>query len=284
MRFSVLFVLVASLSFTALATDPLLREGDRLALLGGTFIERMQSTGALEAELQCRRPEWLLSVRNLGWSGDDVHGLARKRFNGPDDGFARMLADVETADPTVVLVAYGFSEASDGESAVARFEAGLEKLVGELGKADRRVILMTPVAMPGYRVPRYREWVERCRRMIESVAERDRLPVIKLDWEPSADEVTFNGLLPSEPGYERFASLVAERLVGGQPCDTPVEKLRDRIADKNELFFHHYRPQNETYLFLFRKHEQGNNAVEVDQFRPLIRRADAAIWELAAGK
>jgi len=39
---------------------------------------------------------------------------------------------------------------------------------------------------------------------------------------------------------------------------------------KNELFFHRWRPQNETYLFGFRKHEQGNNAKEVFQFDPLV--------------
>jgi hypothetical protein len=36
------------------------------------------------------------------------------------------------------------------------------------------------------------------------------------------------------------------------------------------MFFHRHRPQNETYLFLFRKHEQGNNAVEIPQFDPIV--------------
>ena len=56
------------------------------------------------------------------------------------------------------------------------------------------------------------------------------------------------------------------------------------IVDRNQLFFYRYRPQNETYLFLFRKHEQGHNAVEIPQFDPLIKKADQAIWELAGGK
>lgn len=49
------------------------------------------------------------------------------------------------------------------------------------------------------------------------------------------------------------------------------------IEDKNTLFFHRYRPQNETYLFLFRKHEQGNNAVEIPQFDPLIAELEKKI-------
>lgn len=69
-----------------------------------------------------------------------------------------------------------------------------------------------------------------------------------------------------------------------------TEKLRRLLHRKNDLFFHHYRPQNETYLFLFRKHEQGNNAVEIDQFPPLIApieteasglsRASEVVWVL----
>ncbi len=110
------------------ADEPLLKAGDRVAVLGGTFVERMQLSGAVEAQLQCRRPEWRLSFRNLGWSGDDVHGIARKVFDSPEDGFQRLLRDVDTADASVVLVAYGFSEASDGVEAVERFEPGLRRL------------------------------------------------------------------------------------------------------------------------------------------------------------
>ena len=60
----------------------------------------------------------------------------------------------------------------------------------------------------------------------------------------------------------------------------PGEQLRRAIIEKNELFFHRHRPQNETYLFLFRKHEQGNNAVEIPQFDPLIEKTEAQIEQL----
>ncbi|WP_254513546.1 GDSL-type esterase/lipase family protein [Anatilimnocola floriformis] len=57
-------------------------------------------------------------------------------------------------------------------------------------------------------------------------------------------------------------------------------KLRQLIAEKNALFFNRHRPQNETYLFLFRKHEQGNNAVEIPQFDPLITEQEKEIATL----
>jgi lysophospholipase L1-like esterase len=59
-----------------------------------------------------------------------------------------------------------------------------------------------------------------------------------------------------------------------------AEKLRKAIVAKNLLYFHRWRPQNETYLFGFRKYEQGQNAKEVVQFDPLIAKAEAEIARL----
>ena len=59
-----------------------------------------------------------------------------------------------------------------------------------------------------------------------------------------------------------------------------AEKLRQAIIAKNQLFFYRWRPQNETYLFGFRKHEQGNNAKEIPMFDPLIEQDEAEIAKL----
>jgi lysophospholipase L1-like esterase len=58
------------------------------------------------------------------------------------------------------------------------------------------------------------------------------------------------------------------------------EKLRQTIVEKNRLYFNRWRPANETYLFGFRKHEQGNNAVEIPKFDPLIAKLEADIARL----
>ncbi|MBM4003502.1 MAG: SGNH/GDSL hydrolase family protein [Planctomycetes bacterium] len=74
----------------------------------------------------------------------------------------------------------------------------------------------------------------------------------------------------------------AERgiVVENQTAALRYEQLRAEILEKNALFFHRYRPQNETYLFLFRRHEQGNNAVEIPQFDPLIAEREQRIAAL----
>ena len=60
-----------------------------------------------------------------------------------------------------------------------------------------------------------------------------------------------------------------ERIDAGPDFDQ-VEALRKAIIAKNRLYFYRWRPQNETYLFGFRKHEQGNNAREIPEFDPLV--------------
>ena len=57
-------------------------------------------------------------------------------------------------------------------------------------------------------------------------------------------------------------------------------KLLEAILRKNRLYFYRWRPQNVTYLFLFRKHEQGQNAKEVPQFDPLIAETEESIQKL----
>ena len=70
-------------------------------------------------------------------------------------------------------------------------------------------------------------------------------------------------------------------VVDSGPASDRAADLASEIVDKNELFFYRWRPQNNTYLFLFRKHEQGQNAREIPMFDPLIEEAESSIAQLA---
>ncbi len=65
------------------------------------------------------------------------------------------------------------------------------------------------------------------------------------------------------------------------PQFSQAEELRQAIVKKNTLYFDRWRPQNETYLFGFRKHEQGQNAKEIPMFDPLIANEEAVIAKLS---
>jgi hypothetical protein len=108
---------------------------------------------------------------------------------------------------------------------------------------------------------------------------------------PSAIEVTLDMLpLPppptegAPPNY-RFQKPFIE-VEGAKLRLDPAEaeKLRQTIVAKNRLYFHRWRPQNETYLFGFRKYEQGQNAREIPQFDPLIAEKEKEIAKLRVPK
>lgn len=152
---------------------------------------------------------------------------------------------------------------------------------------QRRAILMPPFALPGIVTPGYVAHIRLASEMIDQVAMNLDLPVVKV----SCEDFTDDGLLPNEAGYRSISRQLADSLVGPEStrsenapsADSPQDPaLVDLILKKEEPFFHRHRPQNETYLLLFRKHEQGNNAVELAQFDPSVDAADQKIWKKAA--
>ena len=64
------------------------------------------------------------------------------------------------------------------------------------------------------------------------------------------------------------------------PATDQEEQLRRVIVAKNFDFFNFWRPDNDTYIFGYRKHEQGRNAVEIPRFEPLVAAKEAEIARL----
>jgi lysophospholipase L1-like esterase len=90
-------------------------------------------------------------------------------------------------------------------------------------------------------------------------------PVISIDSGSKQDAVGFVAA-----GLAAGSVFVAQRA-------NDFEELRQLVTRKNELYFHRWRPQNITYLFGFRKHEQGNNASDIAKFDPLIETLEREI-------
>ena len=68
-------------------------------------------------------------------------------------------------------------------------------------------------------------------------------------------------------------------LVGG-PLADQAERLRQAAVLKNMQFFNQWRPANETYIFGFRRNEQGQNAREIPMFEQPIAEREAAMAKL----
>jgi hypothetical protein len=364
------------------------KDGDRLVLLGSTFIERMQSNGYFELELQCAHPDKKIAVRNLGWSGDNVWGDSRAVFGQRADGFKRLVNDVNLCKPSVILVCYGENEAYAGEAGLIEFRSGFETLLEALEATGARLVIATPrkhenVGPPFPDPTEYNQSLRKYCDVMKAIAKerehtfvdwydietlsiytadsmRDNansystaharmaktLGCVRNQWKLDfnfADQ-TYNAesvqILSLNASADSFQLTTLDRTLQGSPqfnethdfhslkfrgeagyscayycfrnllpgkyvftvngkkkrTDThdgfatgvftshpnydQITELMKTIRQKDFLFFNRYRPQNETYLFLFRKHEQGNNAVEIPQFDPLIDELDQKIATL----
>src|SRR5688572_30332382 len=92
-----------------------LRDGDRVVMIGNTFIEREQNDSYLETLLRTRWSDRKITFRNIGWSGDTVFGDSRSIYDGVK-GLDRLDQLVHELKPTVIFIGYGMVESFDGEA------------------------------------------------------------------------------------------------------------------------------------------------------------------------
>lgn len=259
-----------------------LKDGDRIVWVGGTLVEREQRYGYWETALHAAFPKIDFTLRNLGWSGDTVWGESRGRFDfaNPDKCFRQLVDQTLELKPTVIFVSYGQNESFEGEAGLPRFEQGLNKLLDALKPANARIVLFTPPSLT-FKTPQDAA-LAKYSDVIRTTADRRGPHLADLRGKLIALPLTDNGIHPTEDGYRHLTPSFLGVL--GRRQDVldwaAVEPLRQAIVEKNQLFFHRWRPENETYLFGFRKHEQGKNAKEVAEFDPLVSKAEAEISRL----
>lgn len=296
------------LTSTLRAAEPFpLSDGDTIALVGNTFIEREQRDGYIELALTLAHPSADLKFRNLGWSGDTVSGRARRFFGATEEGFQHLLQHLDVVKPSVILVSYGTNEAFDGEAGRSEFIKGYSRLLDELQKRTERIVLISSPPLDASRSPapqvavKANKELERQATALREIAADRGYGFVDLfsplteafSERASAVSYTENGMHLTPDGYRAVASLITTAALRkdsvstdsnvvtvGRSLTTPQEQLRQAIVEKNEMFFHRHRPQNETYLRGFRKHEQGNNATEIFAFEPLVAAKDKEIFAL----
>mgnify|MGYP005844979281 CR=1 FL=1 len=268
-----------------------LQDNDTVVFLGNTVVERAQKYGHFETALTLAANRENLKFRNLGWSGDTVFGHARSYFGPPSEGFRRLTADLTELKPEVVILCYGAVAAFDGEEGLADFLKGYETLLAMIKKAanPREIVLVSPppaesLPAPMPKMDAHNENLARYAKALGELAAKHDLDFA--DFFTTAGSVqglTDNGIHLTAEGYRALAPKFLEALGMSVPAslESPrVGNLRDAIVAKNKLFFFRWRPANETYLRLFRKHEQGQNVKELPMFDPLIENAEKDIEAL----
>jgi lysophospholipase L1-like esterase len=282
-----------------------LKDGDRVAFIGGTFIEREQSYSYLETLLRTRWPERKVVFRNLGWSGDNVFGASRGYFEYAEAGFARLTKIVHELKPTVIVVGYGMTESFDGEAGLPAFRTGLERMLDMLKDLNaRETVLVGPIQHEKLPPPlpdpaEHNKWLRMYADAMKDVAKQRGMRFVDLYelTKPGADArpLTENGIHLTPRGYW-LAARETVRQLGLQPMEKlsiddkgaittgNFEQIRQLSIQKNVQYFNSWRPANETYIFGFRSYEQGKNAAEMPKFAEPIARLEEQITKLAQQK
>ena len=292
-----------------------LQDGDRILFIGDSFFEREYRFGLIETALTVSHPDKALTFRNLGWTGDNVWGEARAYFGKPPDGYDDLLKFVDLTKPSVILVGYGANESFSGEGALEGFLEQYRTLLADLGTRTKRIVLLTPLPadaatspLPAPQIYERNRVLARYSEGISSLARTLDLPVIDLyktmlsAKERRGSESLFErGIHLTEAGYAAAAEEIARRMTeapaaegfaaawrragahGQAPAPEAWQAIRRLVVEKNDLFFHRWRPANVTYLYLFRQREQGKNVVEIPRFDPLVEAKEQEIFKLRKG-
>jgi glucose/arabinose dehydrogenase/lysophospholipase L1-like esterase len=277
-----------------------LRQGDRIILIGNTFAERMQYYGYFETLLHARFPEHELVVHNLGYSADELALKPRQeRFN--DHGHT-----LKDEKPDVLIAAFGFNESFGGPAGLAKFKKDLESFINVStttkynGKEAPRLVLFSPIAHEDLKNPLITDGkknnvdIELYSRAMEELAAKHGVVFVDLFhpskqlYESSDQPLTINGIHLSDTGYKRLAPYMDQALFGTAPAVKSGDHsaLYAAVQEKNLQFFYDYRAVNGCYIYGGRKAPFGvvNFPAEFAKLRKLIANRERRIWDLAQGK
>ena len=94
-------------------------QNSHIVFIGNTFAERLQNYNYFEPLLYKSFPDRNLTVRNLGWSADEINMQSRPlNFPSQDEYLAKEKADI-------IFACYGLNEAFNGPDSLESFKQQL---------------------------------------------------------------------------------------------------------------------------------------------------------------
>ncbi|WP_236010463.1 PVC-type heme-binding CxxCH protein [Candidatus Laterigemmans baculatus] len=282
--------------------EPLVPEpGDTIVIIGNTLAERMGMFGYWEPKLHSRFPEHRLTVRNLGWSADEVALRPRSK---DFDQHGHELSDHK---PEIVIAMYGLNESFAGREGLDAFRRDLQQFIKTTtstaynGKTPPLLVLCSPIPhedlgrreLPdGEQTNANIELYSAAMREAAAASPRTLFVDLYTPMRPRmadpATDLTINGIHLNDAGYEQLAEVLDRGLFGEPPTweEAKLAKLREAVLERNEQFYYDYRAVNGYYIYGGRKNPYGvvNFPAEFAKLRAMIAVRDQRIWDLAAGR
>lgn len=133
-------------------TNPFeLRDGDRVVLVGDSFMEQELQWGYLETRLTLQYPDRAIRFCNLGWIRVPALSDPATHSNAAGPAWTRLVAELTAFKPTVAVVAYGTEAAQKGEAHLGSFLTSYMSLLDGLTAAGAtnptRWVLLGPARL-----------------------------------------------------------------------------------------------------------------------------------------
>lgn len=277
----------------------------RIVIIGNTLAERMANYGYWETLLHQRFPQHQLTVRNLGWSADEIDLRPRSK-DFEDHGHT--LADHQ---PDIVFAMFGFNESFAGDAGLNDFHLRLTKFVKETtstaynGSQPPQLILCSPIphedlgrselpdgSSNNANIQKYMEVMRTVASNFDQCWFIDLFtPMLPLMQDQNSN-LTINGIHLNDLGYRELSSVLDSAMFSGSERkslvydEATMGSLRAAIVERNQQFYYDYRAVNGYYIYGGRKNPYGviNFPVEFAKLRKMIEVRDRRIWDIASGK
>ncbi len=306
---------------------PLAQVGNHssIVLIGNNLGSRMLHYGSFETEMHLRFPQDSLIIRNMCDGGDTPGFRARSArntpwafpgaeefqselatnsasegfFDYPDDWLKRLKADI-------VIGFFGTNEAYEGLEGLPTFKEELKAFIAHTkqqrynGSSAPQLVLVSPIAFEdlstSHDLPNGKEQNENLAlytKAMNEVCTQLGVPFINAfdrskQWFSDPGNYTIDGLQMNQEGYEKFATLLADRLTGAKKQVIPEERetIRAAVAEKNFFWHNDYKIPNGVHAYGRRYDPFGpaNYPYEIEKIRQMTANRDSAIWALAQGQ
>jgi putative heme-binding domain-containing protein len=283
-----------------------LQKGDHIAYIGNATADRMQHHAWLETGIHAIHPDLDLTIRNLGFPGDELtHRQRSNNFGDPNQWLTKVKADV-------VFGFFGYNESFKGAAGIAKFKTDLAGTIDGMrgqnynGKSAPRIVMFSPIAHENLRTHNLPDGAENnvnlelYTRAMQAVCQQKEVPFVDL-YTPSrslyataAKPLTLNGIHLLDHGNKVLAEVMMRELFGARGSInkpvTQIARLRDAVLNKNLHWFSRYRVVDGYNVFGGRSklnwHGQSNADVmrrEMEIFDVLTANRDKKVWAVARG-
>lgn len=300
------------------------QEGDSIVILGSGMASRMNHFSHFETEVFLRFPDKNITIRNMGDEGNtpgfrphpgrnqeqqyafpgakellppelQAPSNPQGHFETPDLWLTRLEADT-------IIAFFGYNSSFAGPDDVDRYKAELEAFIRHTlsqkynGDSAPQLALVSPTAIQDrsdqFSVPDGSEANENLKLYTEAskeVAEANGALFVdaytsSLEWN---GELTVDGALLNEAGYETLAPILADKLFGKAKVDeSKRESVHAAVMEKNFTWLNDYKIPNGVHVYGRRYKPFGpdNYPFELKKTRQMTANRDRAIWATLQGK